>query len=245
MAFSYAGTEHHELPSSADFDGTYGSVVFWVKTSQAQDFIMLTGRHNAAQSREGFIVFINDDATSSVEAQLKNTGGAAVVDIVGTTGVRDGAWHHVCLTWGRGTGDTCRIYIDGSDEANASPSAAWAFNSQVVRLAESIDTFWVDLSGDLADWRWYDRQLSADEVASLAAGISARFITNGAQAGLDLIREEIEHVAQRTVTVGGTPTVSSQPPRMIYPAPPHIVTAPAAVAAAGLKGGLALVGVGV
>jgi hypothetical protein len=79
-----------------------------------------------------------------------------------------GEWHHVTLSWDK---VTKRLYFDGSLQASTSP-ITFASDGNDIRIgadngnAMAADFHW---SGALDDVRFYDRALSPDEVAQLAA----------------------------------------------------------------------------
>jgi len=83
-----------------------------------------------------------------------------VLDLSGGVALNDGAWHHIAFAFG-GAG-LSNLFVDGSSVASGNPSAAWAFNGQVLRAGAALDPFWTPLNGSIDEFELSDTVRSAD-----------------------------------------------------------------------------------
>ena len=228
--FSTAG-DKLEVASDAAQDIAIGSIHFLMNTSQAQNFITLHAKHGpGATSNNGFILFINDTAGSTLRVQIIAT--SAVLDMTGSTDIRDGADHSCGLVFRQANSGTCRLYVDGSEEVNGTTSGAWTFDSQVLRWAISTDAFWTDMTGVMSETAWWDVELNVSEWAALSKRVSPRLIRPASLIDYWQIigtnSPEQSRISTRSATVTGTTKVGH--PRIILPAPTRLIHVPAAAA---------------
>lgn len=143
--------------------------------------------------------------------------------------------HRFLVTYdGGSSGNKPIMYLDGSsinvnDVDNASGTrnsvAGTAIIGNNVAQTRSLD-------GEIGEFAWWNRILSAGEAILITNGFSPKFITRGLIHYISMIRDVKDEVGGATMTVTGTTVVSH--PRTIYPSPPQIITASAA--AAGVAG---------
>lgn len=89
--------------------------------------------------------------------------------ITGTTTINNGAWHHVCATRSDSDGGAVVLYADGKpDNAGVTGTGAVNQNSKA-RIASGTDGAWPYV-GLIDDLRVYGSALSAEQVATVAAG---------------------------------------------------------------------------
>jgi hypothetical protein len=86
----------------------------------------------------------------------------------GDNALNDNAWHHNCVTRKESTGEVV-LYVDGVVEATGTLSTGTLDGNGQAIIGYGTDGA-NSLQGNLDDFRIYDRVLSADEVAQLAAG---------------------------------------------------------------------------
>jgi hypothetical protein len=80
----------------------------------------------------------------------------------------DGFWHHVAVTYDQAVTGTIDIYVDGSLTASQVNSAAWSWPAaQDIELGRSHDGYWKLYTGDMDDFRFYDRILTQSEIATI------------------------------------------------------------------------------
>ena len=94
---------------------------------------------------------------------------AATLAVLGTTTVSIGAWHHIAITR---AGTSWVLYVDGVAEPFTAtlPAAPYTITTRRIGVESSNSGNFGWLNGQLEDERVYNRLLSAEEVAILAAG---------------------------------------------------------------------------
>lgn len=166
QGMSFDGTDDYaNIPSSTTFDSSAGTYSFWFRVNNmpSGNGDMLIGRHDAGGSNNGVTVFIY---SGTLGLQIKDNSGG-VADISSTTPLTTGIWYHVAATYAtQGTGGAVELYLNGVRIGSTTNSGPWAFNSQAIRLADSIDTYWEIFDGRLDEVRVYNRVLSASEIKS-------------------------------------------------------------------------------
>ncbi|MBN2024497.1 MAG: LamG domain-containing protein [Pirellulales bacterium] len=164
-------------------------------------------REASHPSEPGKIKFrIKDDAD-----QLEVMSPTAVIT---TT-----AWHHLCLVR---AGDTFTQYVNAAAAGAATTSIIDAVDPSVAWLFGAVFGFDADsyLGGRLAEWAKWDRALSADERAALAAGLAPAFFPHGLSWHIPMCGDAVEQVAGLTTTIQGA-VAAEHPPRIILPPPPR------------------------
>ena len=108
-------TDYLEIPNNAAFNNGTNSftVEFWVLTNNTTNTEYLAVYRNA--TGQGWAIFKNGNGTVGFAAR----DNAAAFDFVfgNITSIDDGAWHHIAVTWNRGT-TTATLYIDGGFETS-------------------------------------------------------------------------------------------------------------------------------
>src|ERR1044071_1377772 len=148
-----------------EFDSPTGTIAFWMKSTGNAgpgDFasILFDRRANS-----GDVITMKDDGTIFVQAY-----GAAGYNSFATQGtVNDGLWHHVAYVYDQSDTGYIRIYIDGSSSGFQTNSGPWEWQpDQELELGTSHDGYWFSFDGALDEVRFYNRPLSAAEVAIIA-----------------------------------------------------------------------------
>src|SRR5206468_453312 len=119
-------------------------------------------------SFSGFTICLGDTGTKKVLFVPVKNGSATVGGMTGATAIVLSTWHHCAFVFDQGNGNTCTLYVNGTLDTAAANTAAWAFNSQVIRLSTMLDTFWARMIGYMAEVGWWNVKLSAGEIAALA-----------------------------------------------------------------------------
>jgi len=147
----------HVITSKNGFNGTTGSLSFWVFIGAANTGYSFSYRVGSSN-------------------QLRVQGNASLVDFVTydastllrriSTAIASGVWNHVAWTWRSGT---FTIFINGVDsKAVASGSGSGVVDYSLANSfylgGQSGNSF----TGKLEDVRIYNRALSANEIALLA-----------------------------------------------------------------------------
>ncbi len=146
------------------FDSPTGTIAFWMKSSGNTgpgDFAsILFDRRTGV----GDVITMKDDGTIFVQAY---GGGVNSFATQGT--VNDGEWHHIAYVYDQSDTGYIRIYIDGTSSGYQTNPAAWSWPAgQELEFGLSHDGYWFGLQGAMDDIRFYDRPLSAAEVAIIA-----------------------------------------------------------------------------
>jgi len=154
--------------------------------------------------------------------QFRRTNADAIVT---------GSWQHVLMHHDGGdTAANIHIFVDGTEQGYAatqngasqfSSDGTWSVGAKKVSDAQNFD-------GRIMEFAWWDRELGAGERAMLVAAFSPKFIMRGLRFYVPMVRDN--HNDLITGTAGpleGTTVIAQN--RMISPAAPHIITAPAAV----------------
>jgi hypothetical protein len=164
-ALSFNGTNQYATLASqisAPYNTNYTVMIWYKGTDTAQNGSwgkVLMGRnsndiHQNLILRSGYAEFLHYDS-------------AWRHDIISPSIIADNSWHHIAyVNYSNGTGD---LYIDGTKVINGVPSAG---NSL---YPYRIDGFMIGYlsvytSGAIDDARYYNRSLSATEIATIASG---------------------------------------------------------------------------
>jgi hypothetical protein len=151
------------IPADADFNSPTGTICFWMRTPSPAtgNGVMLVDRRTSA----GLVMVL--DGTLSGGLNIQYTGNSSF-----TAGgyVIDDNWHHVALVYDQSATGSVSVYIDGALAGTQANTAAWSWPaSQQIELGRSHDTYWQNYSGQMDDFRIYNRVLSGSEIATLAA----------------------------------------------------------------------------
>lgn len=139
-----------------------------------------------------------------------------VAFITSSTTLSTGVWYHGFVTRGA---STWNIYVNGTSEATGTnnPFGLDSSSDTVIGARKnSSGAYDANFDGMLAEIAFWDRELSASEVAGLAKGYSPLFYRRGLIMYKHLIRDTTE-----LIDTGGTwvidGTVVGSHPRIIYP----------------------------
>ena len=145
-----------------------GTIAFWVKsTGNAGPGDFASILFDRRTGGDGDVISMKDDGTIFVQAQA---GAQGNVNSFATQGsVNDGLWHHVAYVYDQSDTGYIRVYIDGVSSGYQINSAAWSWPpDQQIELGLSHDIYWFGFEGALDEVRFYNRPLSASEVAIIA-----------------------------------------------------------------------------
>lgn len=144
------------IPNTNAFSLTQFSVTGWLNTvNQNGDYCTLFSHYGGTTIWSGYWVGMLQNRACIYVAD--NNGG---FNIVGTTLINDGIWHHIAATY---DGTTAKIYVDGLLENSLAVTMSFVSCQTSIgndHLSEYFD-------GKLDDIGVWNRVLSATEVASL------------------------------------------------------------------------------
>jgi hypothetical protein len=146
-----------------------GTIVFWFRTTTTpgSNHMWIAGRSTNTSSSDGVFVLMLQ-STALVFACFNSVGGTAA-SIASGTGYNDGLWHMVAAQFSTGNSKPQRLYIDGVLNGTAtSDTSNWAVTqSEPIRWGKGRDAFWGMFNGDIDPGAWFDRWLTAGEIANL------------------------------------------------------------------------------
>jgi hypothetical protein len=176
-ALNNNGGTDHAWWTIANIQPSIAAVCFWMRTTQTTaNVIPLSYWSNV--SRQGWGLMLN--STANKLRLIGYDGSALQVDITGTTTVNDGNPHHVCLQYGRGNGSSCKIFVDGIQDASGTAGGSWGSSTANWFLEEGdqSDAFWPTYVGDMWEIGFWDlgSALTDDEVKALAKGFSPKVV---------------------------------------------------------------------
>lgn len=148
-------------------------------------------------------VYVVDDAGNS-------TGDRTVQNPIGTD-----QWNHFLVQ--RVSGNVESWYNGTRVDNHATGLASTINSTREPTWAQRSDRgSGFQANSSHAEWAWWDRSLSAEEIAALSNGFSPRFFQRDMVIYMPMLREQVEFQSNLTVTVGADVTVIPHP-RMIYP----------------------------
>jgi len=165
FGYNFTSSGFFTAPSHPKYDGNFGTVSFWMQTSQSANFIHLFSRMDSS-FLNGFVCFI-DSTSSAVRCQCAKSSGSAILDCTGTINVRDGKRHHIALSFDRTLNGKVQIYVDGKLDASGINTAVWSFTGTEVRMGKGLDSFLVSLNGVMDFPLWSSSILTAQDVLRL------------------------------------------------------------------------------
>jgi hypothetical protein len=214
-----------------DAGGRAQTVSLWLNLDASANFHTgwLFQARNGADPLLPAIAALRHDSPRSLSFQVyvdPNNQNATVGRQTVSNALPADSWHHVAMTW---DGDLdpsgVHIYVDGVE-------ATYDHDNQSAGTPISGDGPWrvaANLNGRIAEVGWWNRVLTAGEMAALAAGYSPRFFLRGLKFAPDLRRETIDPISGRSASMYQV-TVADHPPvlypasaRMSSPAPPAAV----------------------
>lgn len=156
---------------------TNGTICFWIRMSTnfpgvGDEAAMVMDWRSKAPNIGSIIAITRGNYGEPPGVVFVQSAGGAV-NFFGNVAVDDGNWHFVAVTYGQNALDTVEIYVDGNLDAATSASAAWAWPIGVdntIKLGTSRDSYWLNLDGNLDDFRWYSRVLDGTEVQQAMSG---------------------------------------------------------------------------
>lgn len=230
-------TDRLEYANVLNTIGAAQSLSLWTYLDTiATPYRYLFCAHNSANTAYGTVLglgYVNATTSritlfSAGSTELSHSGQK-------TTSLITGAWHHFLYTWdGSVTAANSHIYFDGTeityDDATngASLTAAtgkWAIGARIYDDARNTD-------GRMAEVGFWNRVLSADEIAALAKRYAPPSFPNSLVMYAPLIRDTYDRYG-KAATEDGT-TVADHL-AMIYPSRPWAISKAAYVPPATFK----------
>jgi hypothetical protein len=145
MSFVAESSNGISLPDSSSFDGTNGTITFWMQSA---------GTDESANGNNGAALFGRTTGSSPTEFLLYQVDGSGNLSfeppngangLNSVKGVSDSKWHFVALTFGQAATDVSTFYIDGAFDSSITNGAAWTWPSGTpIEIGYTTDTAWRD-----------------------------------------------------------------------------------------------------
>lgn|GEM_PF-201804 len=195
-AYDFSGNGNYiELPNESAFDfTTQFSVSLWMKSANpGNPWAQLIGKGDSAWGIERQL---------STNRLSFTTFAPSADNMVGSTNVFDGQWHHIAVVY---DGSRKVLYVDGAVDAQEPYSATLNTNNINVRLGFNSEYSAGQYDGLLDDVRVYDRPLSQTEVQGLMVPSDPPVVTIQSPAPGSLFRagESVSFSADATDTEDG------------------------------------------
>lgn len=156
--------DHPDLDLEA---GESFSLTCWAKTATSTASNRLVGKRGDAGAASAGYELINSTGAGAFGINLRSEGGVNAGPPFGTTGITDGAWHHLAMVVDA-TAGTAKIYVDGALEQTSTSTAigtagfANAFDLHV-GASSTLTAYW---NGSVDELRLWSVPLSATAVAA-------------------------------------------------------------------------------
>ncbi len=173
LQFNASENDQVTVAASTDFTSTTsGTISFWMKSSGTTG----SGGEGAClfdlRSSRGMSIVQTDTGAIRVRTYQQNNS-TAVCDITSVASVSDNQWHLVTVTFNQASGGANAIYIDGVLSKQGTNTAAWAWSlTETIKLGQcSTTTYAKKYNGLLDDFRFYNANLTAAQIASVYQGV--------------------------------------------------------------------------
>lgn len=249
MARLFDGTgDYAKSASQSYYNGATVTVAFWMRVPSGHgnslfDYALGVGGDILNRG----LTFNFSGSGASIDALVWHGGGSFQVGTSFT--FTDDVWTHYCIT-STTTGPSTKFYTSGSLQGSANTTDTRVTGAVPFAIcAEPNDPANAQGEASIEELVIFSSILDAAQVAGLAKRFSPEQVSPSTIEGywrlLGRNDPEVDRAknGQHLTITGSGGRLEHLP--MTYPASPHVVTAPAAAAPAGLKGGLALMGVGV
>ncbi len=172
MDFDAAETNGISVEGDTNFDVATGTVMFWMQSAGVDG--STSGNVGASlfcrpegASGNDFIVYQYEGGT--LVFQSPNNGLTPANAFGSVANVSDNKWHLVALTFDQSAAGGATLYIDGVLDTTNANSAPWSWPvGAPLQLGFSTDPMgWYAYNGFLDDVRFYNRQLTGTEIATV------------------------------------------------------------------------------
>jgi hypothetical protein len=181
--------DHSDLDIDA---GESLSLTCWVKGNASTDFHRVACKRNGPAATDAGYELITGTGTGAFGINLRSSSGANAGPPFGTTGVTDGAWHHLAMVVDAAAGNA-KTYVDGVLQQTATSAAigteSFANGADLyIGSSAAPDQFWSGWVDEVHTWSiaLTQAQVQADATATLTGtepGLLAAWNFEGVAAG--------------------------------------------------------------
>jgi len=193
------------------------TVALWVNRAATTSNLTAFSEGNRSNNSPIFVL-----GTGSTSGKIwlisRNDGGTSGVNINSNTlTVFDGTWHHVAYT--QNAAGAWQVYVDGVADATANGSftpGQTTLTDVCVGAFRTTSTFQTFNGGSVGYPATWLRRLSAQEIVSLAAGMSPALLGPVHYWPLNISEASLPDLASghAPLALGNTPTTSTSNPRV-------------------------------
>jgi hypothetical protein len=169
MSFTAESTNGISVTDSSAFDGTNGTVTFWMR-SAGTDPSAAGGTGAALFCRPtgavgfDFVLLQTDGSPGNLFFLDPNNNSAPLT----TQGVSDNKWHFVALSFDGSAAGSTFVYIDGQLGVSNANLGPYSFTiGQPLEIGYSSDPSWRDYNGLLDDVRYYNTNLTSNQISTI------------------------------------------------------------------------------
>jgi len=168
MDFNGADTNGITVLDSTAFDGTNGTITFWMQSAGADTTLVGSAIicRPTGTAGDDFLLWLAEGSPGNLNFQTPNATDNTFLSAVG---VSDNKWHFVALTFDQTASGGVGLYIDGALDATNANSSPWSWPAgQPLEIGYSSDyATWGAYNGVLADVRYYSAVLTASQIAAI------------------------------------------------------------------------------
>ena len=209
MARNFDDADEENLNAGDVLNNTTDTITLsaWVKFDVMQDQKLFGKWSSGGQS-----YLLQQNASDLILFAL-NIDVIGVQIATGTTTMVTGVWYHIVGTY---DGTTMRVYLNGVEEGTLATTGNIQTSTTPLRIGSGSPESNGPLDGDMGHCAIWDTDLTADEIATLAQGVSPLKIRRDGNllfyAPINGQSPEPDIVGGFDLTLEGTPTVSEEPP---------------------------------
>ena len=147
------------VPNNTTLNSNVATVSIWFQYATVNSYYgSLISKADPSGTFNGWNIWIYNNVIS---AQIK--GSPSTTDLTGVS-ISTNTWYNATLV--SVSGGTSRLYLNNALLASASTVSYTVTNTQPLRIARAIDTFWSYFGGNIGGVLLYNRALSADELTT-------------------------------------------------------------------------------
>jgi len=161
-----------EIGQPDEYTMTSFSIACWFKNDNADRFRVITARNAHWQNRQWWLTVWQEGYGSGRDAKLvfrMSPTSGTYVDLVSADRVDDDQWHSAVVTIDSTDGGTARLYLDNVLQHTITGFGVPQIPNASAYVGRDISGSNRFYSGQLDDFRIYNRVLTTDEIALLFA----------------------------------------------------------------------------
>ena len=159
-----------EIGQPDEYTMTSFSIACWFKNDNADKFRVITARNSHWKNRQWWLTIWQEGYSSGRDAKLvfrMSPTSGQYVDLVSIDRVDDDQWHSAVVTIDSTDGGTARLYLDNVLQQEITGFGVPQIPNASAYVGRDISGSSRFYSGQLDDFRIYDRPLTVDEIAML------------------------------------------------------------------------------